>query len=409
MSRNSYWSRNPAAARCLLASSLLAALLFGAALWFSSAVAAQEAAPAIQFSGMRWQTNGDVKVEEFAGREALRVRGGGAALLGTALGEDGLQNGPVFQNGIIEVDVRTTGHRSFFGVGFRMEGPHREDFYLRPHQSGRFDALQYQPIYNSVAAWQLYPEHNAQIELPPDRWMHVKLVVAGPRLEVFVDGADRPVMVVERLERGDTRGGILLWGGFPGGQPGELYPNAFSNFRFQTDERQVPIPPAPRPAADSGLIDAWAVSAVYPEPEDLAILPTLSAHGPWKVWSVDDEGRLNLAMTAALPGGRERGTVLARVILRSDAARTVRLGYGFSDQGTVFLNGAPVLQSDNSYRARSERYLGVMRVDRDTLYLPLRAGDNELVFAVTEAFGGWGVTGRLLDREGVQVTAPLPD
>jgi hypothetical protein len=33
----------------------------------------------------------------------------------------------------------------------------------------------------------------------------------------------------------------------------------------------------------------------------------------------------------------------------------------------------------------------------DTLYLPLAAGGNELVVAVAEDFGGWGVQARLSD------------
>jgi len=31
----------------------------------------------------------------------------------------------------------------------------------------------------------------------------------------------------------------------------------------------------------------------------------------------------------------------------------------------------------------------------DALYLPLRAGDKELLLAVAEVFGGWGLTARL--------------
>ena len=31
----------------------------------------------------------------------------------------------------------------------------------------------------------------------------------------------------------------------------------------------------------------------------------------------------------------------------------------------------------------------------DTLYLPLEQGSNDLVIAVSETFGGWGIQGRL--------------
>jgi hypothetical protein len=44
-----------------------------------------------------------------------------------------------------------------------------------------------------------------------------------------------------------------------------------------------------------------------------------------------------------------------------------------------------------------------MTLGPDVLHLDLTAGANELVFAVTERFGGWGLAARLLDTEGVVV------
>ena len=52
---------------------------------------------------------------------------------------------------------------------------------------------------------------------------------------------------------------------------------------------------------------------------------------------------------------------------------------------------------------RSLRYLGVMTIDNDALFLPLKQGENELIFAVSEAFGGWGVTARLEDLAGIRL------
>ena len=37
------------------------------------------------------------------------------------------------------------------------------------------------------------------------------------------------------------------------------------------------------------------------------------------------------------------------------------------------------------------------------LVLPLRHGRNEIRFAVTEGFGGWGVLAQIEDRSGVRV------
>ena len=56
----------------------------------------------------------------------------------------------------------------------------------------------------------------------------------------------------------------------------------------------------------------------------------------------------------------------------------------------------PVYRGDDTYRSRDYRFLGSIGW-YDTLYLPLEQGDNELLIAVSEDFGGWGVQARLLD------------
>ncbi|MEM7353991.1 MAG: family 16 glycoside hydrolase, partial [Acidobacteriota bacterium] len=326
-------------------------LLFSLALVWAPAVPGQQE---IRFAGAGWRLQGEGKLSQLDGREALLLRNGSAQLLDTE-----------FANGTIEFDVRTTGHRSFVGLGFRVQGPHREDFYLRPHNSGRFDAMQYTPVYHGLGAWQLYPEHNAGTEIPPDQWLHVRLVVAGPRLEVFFDGQSGPALVVPQLMRGNTRGGLGLWASFPGGEPQDLFPTAFANVSVRPDSAAYEHPPIASPTTDSGLVRHWAVSPAFPDPEDPEVVPAIDPLGPWQRLAADAEGRVNLASVATPLGDGRRGTVLARVVLRSDARRTVRLGFGFSDRATVFLRGKPVFRGDNTYRSRSKRYLGVMRVDND--------------------------------------------
>jgi hypothetical protein len=39
---------------------------------------------------------------------------------------------------------------------------------------------------------------------------------------------------------------------------------------------------------------------------------------------------------------------------------------------------------------RQPGFLGLLDLESDAVYLPLKKGDNELVLAVTEFFGGWG-------------------
>ena len=75
------------------------------------------------------------------------------------------------------------------------------------------------------------------------------------------------------------------------------------------------------------------------------------------------------------------------------------LELGFSDRAVVFLNGRALYRGDDTYRSRDYRFLGSIGY-YDTLFLPLVAGVNDLVIAVSEDFGGWGVQARLAGLTG---------
>jgi len=75
-----------------------------------------------------------------------------------------------------------------------------------------------------------------------------------------------------------------------------------------------------------------------------------------------------------------------------------QLNFGYSDTAAVFVNGALVYKGDNTYMSRDYRYLGTIGLF-DSVALPLKSGENEVWIAVTEAFGGWGIMGQLVDLE----------
>ena len=365
----------------------------------TSAVGQQE----IVFSGRKWTaTAPDAKVEQYLGREALRLRSGSVFL-------DDVE----FESGVIEYDMATTGHRSFVGAVFRRSETAPvgyEEFYLRPHQTGRFDAAQYTPSYNGIAAWQLYPEYNAPVNIPRNEWIHVKLVIAGSRMDVYVADMETPIMVVRHLRRGPGPGGVGLTSNIPVGQGSAIYPTAFANVTIRVDEGSVNWVEDTVPAAASGIIGAWALSSAVPAtsgPVETLDESIMAASG-WSVVRTDSTGRLNIAAYTGFPRGARQGTIFARAIIHSDRAQAAKLNYGFSDRASLFLNGQLVFTGNNTYRSRSLRYLGVMTLNNDAIYLNLREGENELVFAVSEAFGGWGLVARLGDTDGVSIEARVP-
>ena len=46
---------------------------------------------------------------------------------------------------------------------------------------------------------------------------------------------------------------------------------------------------------------------------------------------------------------------------------------------------------------RDPEFLGIVNLDNDAVYLPLKKGSNELMLAVSELGGGWGFICRLED------------
>lgn len=125
-------------------------------------------------------------------------------------------------------------------------------------------------------------------------------------------------------------------------------------------------------------------------PEDETGLDGLALR-TWTRLAAEPSGLVDLSRANGLRDGRN--TVFARTSIRSPRAQTVALELGFSDRALVYLNARVLYRGDDAYRSRDYRFLGSIGY-YDTLYLPLEEGENELVVAVSEDFGGWGVRAR---------------
>jgi hypothetical protein len=86
-----------------------------------------------------------------------------------------------FENGVIEVDLAVTGSRSYPGIVFRLQSDSDfERLYVRPHRAGLYpDVLQYTPVFNGVAGWQLYngTGYTAGAEIPRNEWIRLRMEV----------------------------------------------------------------------------------------------------------------------------------------------------------------------------------------------------------------------------------------
>jgi hypothetical protein len=348
----------------------------------------------------RWVLQGQAKAAEYLGRTSLLLDGGAAVL-----------NDFEMRDGIIDVDVATPASRGFFGIQFRItsEGANGEWVYLRQHKSGLPDAMQYTPVLNTGANWQIYngPGFTGAVDIPRDVWFHLRLEVSGAQAKLYVKDMDKPALVINDLKSGVQKGEVALYV-----LTGATY---FSNFEIK------PTPDAPwerhEPLMPPGTLIKWSLSPSYDalarnlerplstaetdaihwedveaEPPGFVVLYRYrDAPHPVVTFQKDFSKRLD-----PQPGMK---VVYARTSIDSDREQLKKLYLGYSDDVSVFLNGKILFRGRSAQNFRDPGFLGIVSAEDDAVYLPLKKGANELMLAVSELGGGWGFICRLEDLQ----------
>ena len=334
----------------------------------------------VPFDSTRWIIEAEEhELSVYGGRQALSLKNGQAWIEDVEM-----------TNGVIEFDIAFTSERGFSGAIWRMtDTDNFEEFYLRHHLSGNPDANQYTPIFNGNAAWQLYygPAYAAPISYRFNEWMHVKIVFFGTQAEVYIDSAS-PVLEIPDLKHEIRAGKVGISSSFA--------PAYFSNFSIEPRTEVLPrFSETAVTARKEGTIDAWLVSGVFSHSEldnTLTLDQQALSNYDWRLFEAETDGITNLAQAASLSENRD--TLFARAILESQLHQVSRLEFGYSDKAKLFVNGKLVYEGSNVYRSRDYRFLGTIGMF-DSVYVELNPGSNEILFAVQENFGGWGLMARL--------------
>jgi hypothetical protein len=174
------------------------------------------------------------EVATYRGRRALRiVNDDGLTVTGTPAGAQAIAivKTSDFRNGTIEADVvglpregapPTT--KGFVGIAFRVQnhGSRYESIYLRMTNARAGDQLQRNHSTQYVSqpdfTWQRLRNENpgvyeSYVDLEPSAWTRIKIVVAGTKASLYVNGADQPCLIVNDLKLGETHGQVALWTG----------------------------------------------------------------------------------------------------------------------------------------------------------------------------------------------------
>jgi hypothetical protein len=360
-------------------------------LFVSCGVKSKSAYPTIPFDSDRWEINGEYKTETYLGQECLLLQKGTTATL----------KDTVFSDGIIEFDIAFPKLRGFTGVCFRMIDPgNYEEFYMRPHQSGNPDANQYTPVFNGLPAWQLYYSgtgFGTPTKYPDNEWMHVKIIVSGENALIYLKDMNKPALSLKLLHK-VKKGKVALR------IPDLPIPGFYSRFaNFSVSDNSVPITIAPQNIgqAEKGTIMSWAIS--YPiEEQKLAGKFFLTKADKdslkWSALSADSSGIVNVSRLHYK--NKKNNTVFAKILVDSEKEQIKKFSFGYSDRIRLFFNDKLFYSGNNTYRTRDYRYLGSIGYF-DEVYFSLKAGRNEIIMAVSESFGGWGIMAKFENMEGI--------
>ena len=349
-----------------------------------------------------WELSGvGTRIASHRGSTAIVMNNGNALRRDVALAD-----------GTIEFDVELVSRRTFVYFQFRMESDREfEEVYFRPHKTGLPDAVQYNPVWRGDSFWQLWhgPGATASPRFKFGAWTHVRVVLEGQRGALFLDGNPDPVMVMN-LARAPRSGFIAFRAFTPDTtELGTDIAARFANVVVRPVITHNFGPSTGSPVPDAGSILRWQISPAFKAalpPQPLVQLPQdlMNSRASWPAFEVERTGVVAIGRHIDRP--RPLGGAIARLVIRSSGQRLQRLHLGFSDYVTVFVNGTPIFAGDAHYSFDNPRQEGLITRSQSTLWLPLRDGENEILLAILDGFGGWGLTGRLDPADGGVLVPP---
>ncbi|WP_199726344.1 hypothetical protein [Acidipila sp. EB88] len=357
----------------------------------------------IPMTNARWHPVGKAKSEvQYIRREGFPQ---GIAVLKSG---DLALNGLWFRDGTIEFDIKPLAE-DIPGIRFRQHDAHNaEEFYIRSLADCRAenDCIQYSPVINGFMLWNVYPEYQRRAPVFPDGWNHVRLVVSGRRMNVFINDAVQPTLVVGELLANAPDGGLELHG-----------PAAFANL-VVTPGKTDSLPTAPladEHGKEPGIVHQWLLAPLAPL--HYGIAPRYAEAPPatadWKPVRSERFGIVNLNRQFSASDAPPSLTWL-RSSVESDRDQNKQVSLGWIGQAWVFVNGTLITSGKNFYYPDAERRDpdGRLSLENGSFSIPLRRGRNEITVAMYSSVHddsrartayGWALMMRYDDPRGLTI------
>jgi hypothetical protein len=301
-----------------------------------------------------------------------------------------------FSNGTIEFDTKPNS----LLFNFRLKNARENEcFYFRMGRAGNpsaIDAVQYAPFIDGVNMWDMYGHYQTNASFSKEAWNHVKLVISGTQMRMYVNSPDKPTLEIDHLEGNAGSGTIAFEGDM-----------LISNLTIRPGEVAglSPLPGIDPIQQDPRYIRTWAVSQPIVTPKNVDFsydfLPTPET--AWQILQAERRGMVNL--TRAFGKSEPRRLVWLKVKIKSTSVQKKKVDFGFGDDVWVFLNGQ-IAYVDKNLQGRpiEKKPEGRCSIENTSFILPLKEGHNELLIGLANDFFGWGAIARMEDMEGIEIT-----
>lgn len=319
----------------------------------------------------------------------------------------------LFKDGTIEFDTQPVDvtKSAFVSIYFRKESAvENECVYLRAkpdEHEQRNDAVQYTPTIHGVNIWDLLGQYQAPAIIHNQDWNHIKLVISGLQMRVFVNDMTRPALQIPHLEGTGLKGALAF--------EGLAY---FANLVVKPDavEGLSPVAGADLTEHEANYIRYWQVTM----PQFLGKGQELTKDNlpadttKWEPIVAERRGLVNLTRRFGGVENRYGGVqdknriVWLKAVVHADKDQINQMQLGFSDEVIVFINGGLLFTDKNDYLQPIRKYPdGRCDIANATFSLPLKAGNNEVMIGVSNYFYGWGVIARLYQMDKIKIKQPI--
>jgi Protein of unknown function (DUF2911)/Domain of Unknown Function (DUF1080) len=342
----------------------------------------------IAMSPEKWQFSASqVEFLEYKGQKAMKLLDRSATVVLKDL---------QFKNGTIEYDVEAI-DPNFTGIYFRMQSKQESEyFYLRVARAGNpniNDAIQYAPYVKGNLCWNLYNEYQSHAAIKANDWNHIKIVVHGKQMKVYVNDQNTPSLEVPYLESNVAMGQIAFEGSSYLANLVVKH-NAVENLAAQAGPDLS--------VHDAYYLREWLHTDTFSlsPGKELTTLNLPKAEQFTQGISAERKGLINLSRKFGVE--KKRTCIWLKVKLNSREDQKKLLHLGFLDEVWVFVNKRMVYVDKQLYgQGMRKNPDGRISILNSSFNLPLQKGENEILIGLSNFFYGWGIIARLEDMDGI--------